>query len=34
MIYRVMMLYEMSLLFYQMTINSVVNRNVARVINN
>ena len=32
MMYRVMIFYEVSLLYYQMTKNSVVNRNLASVI--
>ena len=34
MMYGVMALYEVSLLYYQKTTNSAVNRNLASVINN
>ena len=34
MMYGVMTLYEMSVLYYQKTANSAVNRNLASVINN
>ena len=34
MMYGAMTIYEKSLLHYQMTTNSAINRNLARVINN